>query len=159
MLETAFTFPLLLGLIWLAWNLCWVLFAQSRMQQAVNDASRAAVTGQTQFGATDLKNTIAQVAEHTAPEFLTPRLACQSLHIEFFDQSGTAVAAPVDQGIVRVSVQNYPYTLLTPIFTTNSVQGVGTTGARVWVSAARVSQACDPLNCPPVGTWPPGTCP
>jgi Flp pilus assembly protein TadG len=160
LVEATFTIVLLLGMIWLAWNLCWVLYAKSRMQQAVNDAARAAVTGQLQFSAADLKNTIAQVAENSAPEFLTATLACQTLHIDFFDKNGNAVTAPVDLGVVRVSVQNYPYKLLTPIVDPNgSVSAAGSTGsASIWVSAARVSQACNPLSCPPVGSWPPGTC-
>jgi Flp pilus assembly protein TadG len=161
LIEATFTITLLLGMIWLAWNLCWVLYAKSRMQQAVDDAARAAVTGQLQLAATDLKNTIAQVAEADAPEFLTAHLACQTLHIDFFDQNGAAVSAPVNLGVVRVSVQNYPYKLLTPIVDPNgSVTAAGSSSsAAIWVSASRVSQACNPLNCPPVGSWPPGTCP
>jgi Flp pilus assembly protein TadG len=160
MVEAVFTLTILLGLIWLAWNLCWALFAKSRMQQAVDIAARAAVTGQLAYGQTTLMNTIAQAAEHASPEFLTAHLGCQTLQINFFDQSGNSVSAPVDSGIVRVSVQSYPYILLAPIFSTTSrPQAVGSVGAQIWVSAARVSQACDPLNCPPVGTWPPGTCP
>jgi Flp pilus assembly protein TadG len=161
LVESAFIVVLLFGMIWLAWNLCWVLYAKSRLQLAVNEAARAAVTGQLQFAAADLRNTIAQVAEHTSPEFLTAHLACQTLHIDFFDQNGNASAAPVQLGVVRVSVQNYPYTLLTPIVDTKgSVAAVGSTGtANISVSASRVSQACNPLNCPPVGSWPPGTCP
>lgn len=164
MLEATFVTLLLFGLIWLAWNLCWVLFAKARIQMAVNLAARAAVTGQLQLGAADLKNTIADVAENAAPEFLTPHLACQTLNINFFDQSGNSIAAPIDLGVVTVSVQNYPYTLLAPIFAVGSgangqVSPVGSTGAAMWVSASRVSQSCDRLNCPPVGTWPPATCP
>lgn len=161
LLESTFIIVLLLGMIWLAWNLCWVLYAKSRMQQAVNDAARAAVTGELQYSAADLKNTIAQVAEHSSPEFLTAHLACQTLHIDFFDQNGNTTAAPVSLGVVRVSVQNYPYTLLTPIVDPNGYAApVGSSNtAAIWVSAARVSQACNPLNCPPVGSWPPGTCP
>jgi Flp pilus assembly protein TadG len=159
LVEASFISVLLFGMIWLAWNLCWVLFAKSRMQQAVNDAARAGVTGQLQLGAADLKNTIALVAEKSTPEFLTPTLACQTLHIDFFDQNGNAISAPVELGVVRVSVQNYPYKLLTPIVDpTGSVSAVGSTGASMWVSASRVAQACDPLNCPPVGSWPPATC-
>jgi Flp pilus assembly protein TadG len=159
LVEASFTIVLLLGLIWLAWNLCWVLYAQSRMQQAVNNAARAGVTGQLQYTAADLKNTIAQVAENSAPEFLTAHLACQTLHIDFFDQNGNSVSAPVQLGVVRVSVQNYPYALLTPIVDpSGSVSPAASTGAHIFVSASRVSQACNPLNCPPVGSWPPGTC-
>ena len=160
LVEATFTITLLLGMIWLAWNLCWVLYAKSRLQLAVNEAARAGVTGQLQYTAADLKNTIAQVAENTAPEFLTPTLACQTLHISFFDQNGNAVSAPVNLGVVQVSVQNYPYKLLTPIVDPKgSVSAAGSTGtAAIWVSAARVSQACNPLSCPPVGSWPPGSC-
>jgi hypothetical protein len=162
MVEAVFVTALLLGLIWLAWNLCWVLFAKARIQMAVNLAARAAVTGQLQLGAADLKNTVAKVAENAAPEFLTPHLACQTLNINFYDQSGNSVSAPVNLGVVTVSVQNYPYTLLTPIFAAGKggqVSAVGTTAAGIWVSSSRVSQACDPLNCPAVGSWPPNTCP
>jgi hypothetical protein len=164
LLEATFVTVLLFGLIWLAWNLCWVLFAKARIQMAVNLGARAAVTGQLQLGAADLKNTIAQVAENAAPEFLTPHLACQTLNINFYDQSGNSIAAPIDLGVVTVSVQNYPYTLLSPIFSVGSgangqVSPVGSTGAAMWVSASRVSQSCDRLSCPPVGTWPPATCP
>jgi len=157
LIEATFTIVLLLGMIWLAWNLCWVLYAKSRMQQAVDDAARAAVTGQLQYGQTTLMNTIAQVAEHSSPEFLTSTLACQTLHINFFDQNGNSVSAPVNLGIVRVSVQAYPYTLLAPIVDTKGgVSAVNSTGtAQIWVSASRVSQACNPLSCPAVGTWPP----
>jgi Flp pilus assembly protein TadG len=160
LVEATFTIVLLLGMIWLAWNLCWVLYAKSRIQQAVNNAARAAVTGQLQYTATDLKNTIAQVAENSAPEFLTATLACQTLHISLFDQNGNAVSAPVNLGVVQVSVQNYPYKLLTPIVDPNgTASAAGSTGtASIYVSASRVSQACNPLNCPPVGSWPPGGC-
>lgn len=161
LIESSFIIVLLFGMIWLAWNLCWVLYAKSRMQLAVNEAARAAVTGQLQLGGADLKNTIALVAEHASPEFLTAHLACQTLHIDFFDQNGAATTAPVELGVVRVSVQNYPYTLLTPIVDPRgSVSAAGSTGsASIWVSASRVSQACNPLSCPPVGSWPPGSCP
>jgi Flp pilus assembly protein TadG len=165
LVEASFVSVIFFGLIWLAWNLCWVLFAASRMQMAVNLAARAAVTGQLQLGGADLKNTIALVAENAAPEFLSPHLACQTLNINFFDQNGNASAAPVNLGVVTVSVQNYPYQLIAPIFaigqgsSNTQVSAVGSTGAQIWVSASRVSQACDPLNCPAVGTWPPGTCP
>lgn len=161
--EAALVFGVLFGLIWLAWDLCWVLFATSRMQMAVNLAARAAVTGQLQLGGTSLDNTIALVAENAAPEFLSAHLACETLHINFYDQNGNASAAPVSLGVVTVSVQNYPFHLITPIFApgagANSVSAVGSAGASIWASATRVSQACDPLNCPAVGTWPPGTCP
>ena len=163
-MEATFVTILLFGLIWLAWNLCWVLFAKARIQMAVNLGARAAVIGQLQYGATDIQNTIAKVAENAAPEFLTPRLACQTLNIDFFDQNGNSITAPINNGVVTVSVQNYPYTLLTPIFAPTKggkgqVSAGGTAGAAMWVSASRVSQACDPLNCPPIGTWPPNTCP
>jgi Flp pilus assembly protein TadG len=162
--EATFVTILLFGLIWLAWNLCWVLFAKARMQAAVTLAARAAVTGQLQYGASDLKNTIAKVAENAAPEFLSAHLACETLQINFYDQSGNSVTAPINNGVVSVSVQNYPYTLLTPIFvpakgSNGQVSAAGSAGAAMWVSASRVSQACDPLNCPPIGTWPPSTCP
>jgi len=164
LVEATFVTILLFGLIWLAWNLCWVLFAKARMQMAVNLAARAAVTGQLQYGAADLKNTIAKAAENAAPEFLTPHLACKTLNINFFDGSGNSIAAPINLGVVSVSVQNYPYTLIAPIFAptkggNGQVSAVGSSGAAIWVTASRVSQACDPLNCPPVGTWPPNTCP
>jgi Flp pilus assembly protein TadG len=160
LVESSFIIVLLLGLIWLAWNLCWVIYAKSRLQLAVNEAARAGVTGQLQHSAADLKNTIAQVAETSAPEFLTATLACQTLHIEFFDQNGAAVNAPVELGVVRVSVQGYPYKLLTPIVDPKGgVYAAGSTNsASIYVSASRVSQACNPLNCPPVGSWPPGGC-
>ena len=165
LVEATFVSVVLFGLIWLAWNLCWVLFAASRMQMAVSLAARAAVTGQLQFGAANLENSIALVAENAAPEFLTPHLACQTLNINFYDQNGNSSAAPVNLGVVTVSVQNYPYALLAPIFAIGNganntrVSAVGSTGASIWVSASRVSQACDPLNCPAVGTWPPSSCP
>jgi Flp pilus assembly protein TadG len=165
LVEATFVSAILFGLIWLAWDLCWVLFAASRMQMAVNLAARAAETGQLQLGGTTLKGTIALVAENAAPEFLSATLACQSLKINFYDQSGNAVSAPVNLGVVTVSVQNYPSHLIAPIFaigkgTQNSqVSAVGSAGAAISVSASRVSQACDPLNCPAVGTWPPSTCP
>ena len=158
LLESTFIMVLMLGLIWLAWNLCWVMHAQSRMQYAVNEAVRAAVTGQLQYGAADLKNTIAQVAEHSSPEFLTATKACQSLHIDFFDQNGNTVTAPVNLGVVRVSVQGYPYALLAPIIDRGEALAVASAQAQIFVSASRVSQACNPLNCPPVGSWPPGSC-
>ena len=123
LVEATFVSVVLFGLIWLAWNLCWVLFAASRMQMAVSLAARAAVTGQLQFGAANLENSIALVAENAAPEFLTPHLACQTLNINFYDQNGNSSAAPVNLraplvnlGVVTVSVQNYPYALLAPIF-------------------------------------------
>ena len=164
MVEAVFVTALLLGLIWLAWNLCWVLFAKARLQMAANLAARAAVTGQLQLGAADLKNTIAKVAENAAPEFLTAHLACQTLNINFYDSNGNSVSAPVNLGVVTVSIQNYPYTLLTPIFSVEKgsngqVSAAGSTGAAIWVSSSRVSQACDPLNCPAVGSWPPSPCP
>jgi len=160
MVESVFTLTILLGLIWLTWNICWALFAKARMQQAVDIAARAGETGQLAYGKTTLMNTIAQAAENATPEFLTAHLGCQTLHINFYDQSGNSVTAPVNAGVVRVSVEAYPYILLAPIFSTTSKPlGVGTVGAQIWVSAARVSQACDPLSCPPVGTWPPGACP
>jgi hypothetical protein len=131
---------------------------------AVNLAARAAVTGQLQYSASDLKNTIALVAENAAPGFLTAHLACQTLKINFYDQSGNSVSAPVDLGVVTISVQNYPYTMLTPIMVSGKngngeTTPVASSGASMWVSASRVSQSCNPLNCPPVGTWPPATCP
>jgi hypothetical protein len=135
------------------------------MQMAVDLAARAAVTGQLQLGGTNLMNTIALVAENATPEFLSPHLACQTLKINFFDQNGNASTAPVNLGVVTVSVQNYPYALIAPIFAIGNgasktqVSAVGSTGGLIWVSASRASQACDPLNCPAVGTWPPGTCP
>ena len=165
LVEATFVSVILFGLIWLAWSLCWALFAKSRMQMAVDLAARTAVTGQLQLGATDLKHTIALVAENTAPEFLSPHLACQTLNINFFDQNGAAVSAPVNLGVVTVSVQNYPYALIAPIFAigkgaaNTQISGVGTAAASIWVSASQVSQACDPLNCPPVGSWPPSPCP
>jgi Flp pilus assembly protein TadG len=162
MLETVFIIALLFGLIWLAWDLCWALFAKSRLQMAVNVAARAAVTGQLEDGAADLKSTIALVAENAAPEFLSAHLACRTLNINFYDQSGNPVSAPVDLGVVTVSVQNYPFTLLTPIFSMGASgpsTAAGTAASAIWVSSSRVSQACDPLNCPAVGTWPPSSCP
>jgi len=164
LVEATFVTVILFGLIWLSWNLCWVLFAKARIQMAVSVAARAAVTGQLQYGASDLKNTIALVAENTAPGFLSAHLACKTLNINFYDQNGNSVSAPVNLGVVTVSVQNYPYTLLTPILVsgkkgTGQVSAVGSTGPSMWVSSSRVSQSCNPLNCPPVGTWPPATCP
>lgn len=162
MIEATFVTAILLGLIFLAWNVCWALFAKSSMQMAVDQAARAAVTGQLQLGGTTLYNTVALVAENNAPAFLSPHLACQTLNISFYDQNGNVSTAPVNNGVVTVSVQNYPLTLIAPIFVLGSPansRAVGSTGGAIWVSASRVSQACDPLNCPPVGTWPPGSCP
>ncbi|MGA2115609.1 MAG: TadE/TadG family type IV pilus assembly protein [Bryobacteraceae bacterium] len=162
LIEATFVSSILFGLIWLAWNLCWALFAKSSLQMAVDLAARAAVTGQLQLGGSTLMNTVALVAENAAPAFLSPQLACQTLNINFFDQNGNAVTAPVNLGVVTVSVQNYPYKLIAPIFaigngaSNTQVSAVGSTGPSIFVSAARVSQACDPLNCPAVGTWPSG---
>lgn len=52
----------------------------------------------------------------------------------------------------------YPFNLLSPIIGNRTTQAAGSQGAEIFVTAERVSQACDPLNCPAVGTWSPATC-
>lgn len=160
LIEAVFVTPFIFGLIWLAWNLCWALFAKSSLQVAVDLGARAAVTGLLQAGGTDLMTSVAGVAQKAAPVFLTHSRACSNLSIQFYDQTGTAVSAPVSQGIVTVSIAGYPYTLIAPIMSVEKAkiytQPVATAGPGISVTASRVSQPLDPLTNVSVGTWPSG---
>jgi len=160
LVESLSVTPLLLALIWLAWNLCWALFAKSSLQNAVDLGARAAVTGYLQYSQPNLMTTVAAVAEHAAPQFLTPHLACTTLGIQFYDQLGNAVSAPVSEGVVTVSVTSYPYTLIAPILAISKSADpslpVGSIGPGISVTASRVSQPLDPLTNVTVGTWPSG---
>jgi Flp pilus assembly protein TadG len=127
------------------------------LQNAVNWGARAAVTGQLQSGGTDLVTSIAHVAEANSSGFLTKTLACSTLQIQFYDGLGNAVAAPISQGVVTVSVTGFPYKLITPILTPGQASGtkrVGSIGPSISVTASHISQPLDPLTNVTVGRWP-----
>ena len=144
LVEATFVSVILFGLIWLAWSLCWALFAKSRMQMAVrsgrsNRGNRTTPIGRHGSQAHHRPGG----RKHRAGVPVAPSCLSDSEHKLLRSERELPSPLRSTSGVVTVSVQNYPYALIAPIF------AIGKGASNTQVSGGRDGRRFDMGKCIP----------
>jgi Flp pilus assembly protein TadG len=123
-LEAALVFLPLFALIFAIVDFGFAMFLRSTFQHAVREGCRYAVTSQT-TGGLGHDASIGQVVKYNALGFLNSSAvgsgAGCTICVRYFDpDNGNEVAANAPGNIVQVSVENYGWTWIAPIWRTSA---------------------------------------
>ncbi|MFN7924754.1 MAG: TadE/TadG family type IV pilus assembly protein [Bryobacteraceae bacterium] len=114
----------LLGLLFGIFDFGYAIFLRSCLQNSVREGVRYAVTYQTTNGTTCQDASITNVVKKSALGFLTPSDKAATIHVRYYDPTTfSEIMAPAGNtpgNIVEVSVENYMYSWMVPLYWSSS---------------------------------------
>lgn len=117
-----FTFVLLplLGLIFLLFDISWMIFAQAALQQAVREAVRFGITGQLAPGCSGLNASIRQIAQQASFGFITTANAAAVVGIQYTSPIDSTTplsgcAASLGGNVLQVSISGLTLAPMAPL--------------------------------------------